>query len=83
MKIYDYGRNFKSDNKQRTEVTTEYICSKLENMDDSEDGLDMYFIKKCRREVVKLKNEIKELGYITNLKEHSDYINFTVWKYKK
>ena len=83
MKIYDYGCNFESDNKQRNEVTTEYIRLKLENMDDSEDGLDMYFIKKCRREAIKLKNEVKELGYVTGLKEYNDYINFTVWKYKK
>jgi len=83
MKIYDYGCNFGLNNKRRKEITTEYISSKLENMDDSEDGIDMYWIKKYRREAIKLKNNLEALGYIVNLKENEDYTNLVIWKYKK
>ena len=78
MAIYDYG----DDGKQRIEVTTEYICSKLENMNDAEDGMWIKSIKRCRDEVVNLSNNLKALGYTTSLKEDENWIDLTIWKYK-
>ena len=79
MTIYDLG----IDNKQHNEVTVEYICSKLENMDDSKDGIYMSFIQKHQDEAVELNKSLSALGYVTNLKEENSCVNLRAWKYKK
>lgn len=77
--VYDLG----IDNKQHNEVTVEYICSKLENMDDSEEGIYMSFMQEYQNEAVELNESLSALGYVTNLKEENGCVNLRAWKYKK
>ena len=77
--VYDLGFN----NTQNNAVTAEYICSKLEKLSNSEDGLSLSFMEKYKDEAIRLNKEFINLEYITTLREKSYGVNLDIWKYRR